>query len=200
MSKLEVDAIEPQSGTTITIGSSGDTVNLVGTLQSNGSPLPGDISEVIAGTGLSGGGTTGAVTINIDSAQPTITSLGTITGFTSTGIDDNATSTAITIDSSENVDIVGTTTSSNFISDGTGYGIKFLLNGTATLNTSSNSAREVVFFDDDYPLGMAFVMAPDGILVLESFGAAEAKGVLPGDLLSQVNGWPLEDDIDDEVG
>ena len=69
MSKLEVDAIEPQSGTTITIGSSGDTVNLVGTLQSNGSPLPGDISEVIAGTGLSGGGTTGAVTINIDSAN-----------------------------------------------------------------------------------------------------------------------------------
>ncbi len=105
MSKLEVDAIEPQSGTTITIGSSGDTVNLVGTLQSNGSPLPGDISEVIAGTGLSGGGTTGAVTINIDSAQPTITSLGTITSFTSTGIDDNATSTAITIDSSERVGI-----------------------------------------------------------------------------------------------
>ena len=101
MSKLEVDAIEPQSGTTITIGSSGDTVNLVGTLNSNGSPLPGDISEVIAGTGLSGGGQTGAVTINIEAAQPTITSTGTLTSFTSTGIDDNATSTAISIDSSE---------------------------------------------------------------------------------------------------
>ena len=85
MSKLEVDAIEPQSGTTITIGAAGDTVNLIGTLQSNGSPLPGDISEVVAGTGLSGGGTTGAVTINIDSAQPTITSLGTLTGLTTTG-------------------------------------------------------------------------------------------------------------------
>jgi hypothetical protein len=105
MSKLEVDAIEPQSGTTITIGAAGDTVNLIGTLQSNGSPLPGDISEVVAGTGLSGGGTTGAVTINIEAAQPTITSLGTITSFRSTGIDDNATSTAITIDSSENVGI-----------------------------------------------------------------------------------------------
>jgi len=105
MSKLEVDAIEPQSGTTITIGSSGDTVNLVGTLQSNGSPLPGDISSVVAGTGLSGGGTTGAVTLNIEAAQPTITSLGTITGFTSTGIDDNADATAITIDSSEQIGI-----------------------------------------------------------------------------------------------
>ena len=61
MSKLEVDAIEPQSGTTLTIGASGDTINLA----------------------------SGA----------------TITDFTSTGIDDNATSTAITIDSSENVGI-----------------------------------------------------------------------------------------------
>jgi len=64
MSKLEVDAIEPQSGTTLTLGASGDTV--------------------------------------------TIASGATITDFTSTGIDDNATSTAITIDSSENVGI-GTT-------------------------------------------------------------------------------------------
>jgi hypothetical protein len=61
MSKIEVDAIEPQSGTTLTIGASGDTVN--------------------------------------------IASGATITDFTSTGIDDNATSTAITIDSSENVGI-----------------------------------------------------------------------------------------------
>tara|TARA_R110000764_G_scaffold93105_2_gene176735 strand:- start:52 stop:957 length:906 start_codon:yes stop_codon:yes gene_type:complete len=61
MSKLEVDAIEPQSGTTLTIGASGDVVN--------------------------------------------IASGATITDFTSTGIDDNATSTAITIDSSEQVGI-----------------------------------------------------------------------------------------------
>ena len=61
MSKIEVDAIEPQSGTTLTIGASGDSVN--------------------------------------------IASGATITDFTSTGIDDNATSTAITIDSSQNVGI-----------------------------------------------------------------------------------------------
>jgi hypothetical protein len=28
MSKIEVDAIEPQSGTTLTIGASGDSVNI----------------------------------------------------------------------------------------------------------------------------------------------------------------------------
>jgi hypothetical protein len=58
MSKLEVDAIEPQSGTTLTLGASGDTVTVA--------------------SGAS---------------------------FASIGIDDNATSTAITIDSSENVGI-----------------------------------------------------------------------------------------------
>ncbi len=119
---LKVDTIQDQTGNniinensnTITIGKSGDTINIVGTLQNNGSALPGDISSVVAGTGLSGGGITGAVTLNIEAAQPTITSLGTITGFTSTGIDDNATSTAITIDSSERVGLGRTPTNAPF--------------------------------------------------------------------------------------
>jgi hypothetical protein len=67
MSKIEVDAIEPQSGTTLTIGASGDSVN--------------------------------------------IASGATITDFTSTGIDDNATSTAITINSSEQVEFTAGTVS-----------------------------------------------------------------------------------------
>ena len=108
---LKVDTIQDQDGNNIinenanviTVGASGDTVNIVGTLQNNGAAIPGDISSVVAGTGLSGGGTSGDVTLNIEAAQPTITSTGTLTNFTSTGIDDNATSTAITIDSSQNV-------------------------------------------------------------------------------------------------
>ena len=147
MSKLEVDAIEPQSGTTITIGASGDTVNLVGTLKSNGSPLPGDISSVVAGTGLSGGGTTGAVTINIEAAQPTITSLGTITSFRSTGIDDNSDALAITIDSSERVGIGNTSpTGALDVKSGTQPQLKVATaSGVAERNagflvTASNSA------------------------------------------------------------
>ena len=45
----------------------------------------GDIEGVTAGTGLSGGGTTGTVTLNVEAAQPGITSLGTLTGLTIDG-------------------------------------------------------------------------------------------------------------------
>ena len=105
MSEVKVNKLSPRSGTTVTIGDSGDTINIVGTLQNNGAAIPGDISSVVAGTGLSGGGTSGDVTINIEAAQPTITSLGTITTFRSTGIDDNANALAMTITDEEKIGI-----------------------------------------------------------------------------------------------
>jgi len=98
----------------------------------------GDITGVTAGNGLTGGGTSGAVSlavgagtgitvnsgdIQVDAAQPTITSLAnnvvintsgaiTTTGaFTSIGIDDNASANAITIESDGDV-LIGTTTAS----------------------------------------------------------------------------------------
>ena len=69
MSEVKVNKISPRSGTTLTIGDSGDTTNVVGTLQNNGAALVGDISSVVAGTNLSGGGTSGDVTINLADAS-----------------------------------------------------------------------------------------------------------------------------------
>src|SRR6056300_192390 len=67
MSEVKVNKLSPRSGTTVTLGDSGDTITLP--------------------------------------AGVTLANSGTFTNFTSTGIDDNATSTAITIDSSERVGI-----------------------------------------------------------------------------------------------
>ena len=69
MSEVKVNKVTPRSGTTLTIGDSGDTTNVVGTLQNNGAALVGDISSVVAGTNLSGGGTSGDVTINLADAS-----------------------------------------------------------------------------------------------------------------------------------
>jgi len=145
MSEVKVNKVSPRSGTTVTIGDSGDTINLVGTLQNNGSPLTGDISSVVAGTGLSGGATSGVATLNIEAAQPTITSLGTIATFRSTGIDDNATSTAITINSSEQVAIGST-------NNGVGGAIDLSVGNTSsaggiTLWSTTTAAHSIGFAD-----------------------------------------------------
>jgi hypothetical protein len=89
MSEVRVNKLSPRSGTTVTLGDSGDTIT-----------IPSGVTFDASSGGLAGTLTT--------AAQPNITSVGTLTSFTSTGIDDNATSTAITISSSENVGI-GTT-------------------------------------------------------------------------------------------
>ncbi len=147
MSEVKVNKVSPRSGTTVTIGDSGDTINIVGTLQNNGSPLAGDISSVVAGTGLSGGATSGVATLNIEAAQPTITSLGTITTFRSTGIDDNADALAMTIDSSEKVGILNTTPGSFHVS-----GNDLVVGNTTgghglTIVASTNDAGSINFGD-----------------------------------------------------
>src|SRR5210317_1099679 len=84
MSEIKVNKLSPRSGTTVTLGDSGDTIT-----------IPSGVTFDASSGGLAGTLTT--------VAQPNITSVGTLTSFTSTGIDDNATSTAISIDSSQNV-------------------------------------------------------------------------------------------------
>jgi hypothetical protein len=105
MSQVEVDKVIPQSGTTLTIGDSGDTVT-----------IPSGATLAIAGS---------------------------VTGFTSAGIDDNATSVAITINSSEQVGI-GTTSPDHLLhisASSSNAQLKLQRTGsaTATYNISASS-------------------------------------------------------------
>jgi hypothetical protein len=99
MSEVRVNKISPRSGTTVTLGDNGDTIT-----------IPSGVTLDASSGGLAGTLTT--------AAQPNITSLGTITSFTSTGIDDNATSTSITINSSGNVGIGESNPGNNLVVDG----------------------------------------------------------------------------------
>jgi hypothetical protein len=88
---LETDALS-LNGTTVT--STAAEINL----------LDGSSANTVVNSKAVIYGSSGEVAGTLSTAaQPNITSVGTLTGFTSTGIDDNADATAITIDSSENV-------------------------------------------------------------------------------------------------
>ena len=128
MSEVRVNKLSPRSGTTVTLGDSGDTIT-----------IPSGV---------------------------TLANSGTFTNFQSTGIDDNATSTAITIDSSQNVGI-GTASPQNKLhldigTDNTGIrvnstdattGIALADNGGSivTQTTSSGAFRVLVGGDANTP-------------------------------------------------
>jgi len=90
-----LDAIFASNGTSVALNLDGAVID--SSVIGGTTPAAGTFTTLTASTSITGTLAT--------AAQPNITSVGTLTGFTSTGIDDNATSTAITIDSSENVGI-----------------------------------------------------------------------------------------------
>jgi hypothetical protein len=112
MSEVKVNKISPRSGTTVTLGDSGDTI--------------------------------------------AITSGASLTGFTSTGIDDNATSTAVTLDSSGNV-LVGKT-SSNY---GTA-GVQLQSNGELYVTRNGGNPVSINRLSSD---GVITNFAKDGTVV-----------------------------------
>jgi hypothetical protein len=90
-----VDALFSSTGTSVAMNLDGAVID--SSVIGGTTPAAGTFTTLTANTSITGTLAT--------AAQPNITSVGTLTGFTSTGIDDNATSTAITIDSNENVGI-----------------------------------------------------------------------------------------------
>ena len=113
MSEVKVNKISPRSGTTVTLGDSGDTI--------------------------------------------AITSGASLTGFTSTGIDDNATSTAVTLDSSGRL-LVGMS-----VASGSSNGIQLIQDGrifstvdgqlSAILNRKTSDGGIVEFRKDGTTVG-----------------------------------------------
>jgi hypothetical protein len=103
MSEVKVNKLSPRSGTTVTLGDSGDTISIP-----SGVTLTGDLnaSNLTSGT---------VPSARVSGAYTGITSLGTITTFRSTGIDDNADALAMTIDSSENIQIAKTARSDDTV-------------------------------------------------------------------------------------
>jgi hypothetical protein len=101
----DLDAIFSATGTSVAINLDGAVID--SSVIGGTTPAAGTFTTLTANTSITGTLAT--------AAQPNITSVGTLTGFTSTGIDDNATSTAITIDSSENIFLTGAGTGSRYL-------------------------------------------------------------------------------------
>jgi len=72
MSKLEVDAIEPQSGTTLTLGASGDTINLASGATA-GAGFVGKVIQVVTAFNASAVSTTSTSYVDITSVTASIT-------------------------------------------------------------------------------------------------------------------------------
>jgi len=90
-----VDGLFSSTGTSVAMNLDGAVID--SSVIGGTTPAAGTFTTLTANTSITGTLAT--------AAQPNITSVGTLTGFTSTGIDDNADATAITINSSEQVGI-----------------------------------------------------------------------------------------------
>ena len=101
---LGVDAAGTDNSTDVTLAGTPDYITISGQVITRGTIDIGDDTNLVAGTGI----TLTDDTLSIDAAQTQITSLGTITTFRSTGIDDNADQLVLTLGSDESATFAGT--------------------------------------------------------------------------------------------
>jgi len=139
-----------------TVDINGGTVD--GAVIGGSSAAAGTFTTLTANTSITGTLAT--------AAQPNITSVGTLTGFTSTGIDDNADATAITIDSSENVGIGTTSPESKLAIKGSSGSADLFSISDVTVPTSG----------DEYGTAMIKTNATEYALSITSYNA-NGKGL-----------------------
>jgi hypothetical protein len=157
------------------------TPQLGGNLDLNSNDITGTGNINITGTIQSSGNITGTLAT---ASQPNITSVGTLTSFASTGIDDNATSTAIQLNSNQQVILYGqqiqanNNTSSITYSGGSNSnaGANLTLFGGSHATTPNvarfrSSATEVMRITSSGNVGIG-TSSPDNILMVSSDGAS----------------------------
>jgi len=138
----DLDAVFSATGTSVAMNLDGAVID--SSVIGGTTPAAGTFTTLTANTSITGTLAT--------AAQPNITSVGTLTGFTSTGIDDNADATAITIDSSENVGI-GNSSPSSFSGDGNNLVIGTTTGDNGLSIISGTSSAGSIYFGDTQETG-----------------------------------------------
>jgi hypothetical protein len=143
-----------------------------------------ELSEVLAN-----GNTTGGTDIAITAGDK-------ITNFTSTGIDDNATSTALTIDSSEDSVFTGSVGAASFgLGEGTSSKISWLGSyGNWRINISDSANQLVIHSESD--VQDHFTVKGGGTIQLNRYGSGNKTGTAAYNLSVDSSGNIIETDGD----
>ena len=141
-------------------------------------------------------------TAKVNPTQTDITSVGTLTSFRSTGIDDNADALAMTIDSSERV-LIGMTTAS-----GSTDGIQFVKDGRIfsnvdgsaplILNRKTSNGGIATFRKDGTDIGSIGVTSNDQLFLTRTTGSQGIK--LKNSALMPANADGGDSDNDQDLG
>jgi len=180
------------SGISISTGSSGAL-----TITSDGGAGSGDITSVTAGTGLTGGGTSGAVTLNIDDSV-----VATVSGTTFNG--------AVKFDAGLSGSLISLTSGLPYLVAGDNVTISTGSNGQITINADSEQIKNQMVFNET-PSGSingvnrVFTLAntpnPDTSLMLYLNGSLQTSGsssdyTLVDDTITFAASWvPIVGDV-----